>query len=101
MSTKSLYDWLEVAPWARPEVIHAAYRAMAKIYRPDLPGGDDSAGKSLIEAYSTLSDPEKRRGYDSAREELEGKIIGEYRVLDLISDEGGFGSGSGFWRIVY
>jgi serine/threonine protein kinase len=91
MAGKSLYDVLEVIPWARPEVIQASYRALAKIIRPDISGGDEDEKRNLIKAYDTLSDSDKRSAYDIGRKDLEGKRIGAYRVLELISDQGGFG----------
>ena len=87
---KNFYDLLEVSPRARPEVIHAAYRALMGIYHSDKRGGDEAVAKELIEANRILSDPDERARYDSTRENDEGKVIGEYRVLELIA-EGGFG----------
>jgi len=90
MAEKTLYDWLELLPWAREEVIRASYRALVGIYHPDKPTGDLAITKKLNEAHETLSDPEKRRHYDERREDLQGRTIGEYRILDLIA-EGSYG----------
>jgi DnaJ-class molecular chaperone len=40
------YDVLQVAPWCDAEVIHAAYRALARRWHPDLNRGPESAGES-------------------------------------------------------
>jgi hypothetical protein len=59
------YQLLQVAPGARPEIIAAAYRALLRALgkHPDL-GGSEHEAKLIIEAYSTLNDPERRRAYD-------------------------------------
>ena len=47
--------------------IKKAYRALAKKYHPDANPGDKEAEKKFkeaSEAYSVLSDPEKRKQYD-------------------------------------
>jgi DnaJ domain len=52
---------------AEPEVIDAAYRALARRYHPDRNPGDRSADertRQIIEAYSVLSDAGKRRTYN-------------------------------------
>jgi hypothetical protein len=59
------YRVLQVDPDAHPEIVAAAYRALLRALgkHPDL-GGDDREAKLIIEAYGTLSDPERRRAYD-------------------------------------
>jgi hypothetical protein len=59
------YRVLQVDRDAHPEIIAAAYRALLRALgkHPDL-GGSDSEAKQIIEAYGTLSDPERRRAYD-------------------------------------
>jgi DnaJ-class molecular chaperone len=60
------YQLLEVSETASPEVIRAAYRALAKKYHPDVYKGDDRQQMmtTVNTAYSVLSDPEKRAAYD-------------------------------------
>lgn len=63
----SHYENLKVARDAPPEVIRAAYRALAQKYHPDRHDGDQSAERTMKlinEAYSVLSDPEARQAHD-------------------------------------
>lgn len=59
------YKILQVDREAHPEVIRVVYRTLLKVLgmHPDL-GGSESGAKNIIEAYRTLSDPERRRAYD-------------------------------------
>ena len=64
---KSYYDILGVASDASPSDIKKAYRSLAQKYHPDKNQGDEKASnkfKEIGEAYSTLSDKEKRSAYD-------------------------------------
>jgi molecular chaperone DnaJ len=60
------YEILEVLPNATKEEIKRAYRRLARLYHPD--GSNiTTSDKSFVDiqqAYETLADPEKRRGYD-------------------------------------
>lgn len=89
MKVGDYYGLLEISPRARKEVISAAYRALMNIYHPDK-AGSNRVAKSLNEAYRVLNNAKSRKKYDRERENLEGTIIGEYRVLEMIA-EGGFG----------
>ena len=62
----TLYDVLQVSPWCEPEVIHAAYRALARTRHPDLNRDADAEDqmRRLNAAYQTLSDPSRRARYD-------------------------------------
>lgn len=62
---KDYYRILQVHGTAHPEVVRAAFRTLLRVLggHPDL-GGRDSDARALIEAYHTLSDPERRRAYD-------------------------------------
>lgn len=90
MPVADYYDLLEVSPRARPEVIHAAYRALMREYHPDVLAGSGGAAKQLNVAYGILSDPNERIRYDHDREHLEGKVVSGYRILEQIA-QGGFG----------
>jgi curved DNA-binding protein CbpA len=66
-----LYDDLGIEPEASPEVVHKAYRALAKLYHPDRNPGDDDAKAmyALVDrAYRVLSDDERRAKYDRTGE---------------------------------
>ena len=65
---KDYYKILGVDRKADDKTIKSAYRRLARKHHPDVTkGGKDSAErfKEINEAYEVLSDPEKRRRYDS------------------------------------
>jgi len=60
------YETLQVHPSAVPEVIEAAYRALARLNHPDLTKDPDGV-KAMVDlnaAYETLRDPDQRAAYD-------------------------------------
>jgi molecular chaperone DnaJ len=64
----TLYDTLGVKKGATPAEIKKAYRKLAAQFHPDKNPGDDAAEEKFKEvqnAYDTLSDPEKRKQYDT------------------------------------
>jgi len=66
-SKRDYYEVLGVSKDADDAALKKAYRALAKKYHPDANPGDQAAAdkfKEASEAYSVLSDPEKRRQYD-------------------------------------
>jgi len=65
-SSDDLYQVLQVAPDAEPEVIRAAYRALAQKHHPDAGGSHDRMAQ-LNHAWAVLSDPQSRRNYDRGR----------------------------------
>jgi len=66
MNKKDYYEVLGVKKDASDEEIKRAFRKLAKQYHPDVnkePGADEKF-KEIGEAYSVLSDPNKRSQYD-------------------------------------
>src|SRR3954466_8292374 len=64
----TLYDTLGVKKGASADEIKKAYRKLAAQYHPDKNPGDATAEEKFKEvqnAYDTLSDPEKRKQYDT------------------------------------
>jgi len=88
---RDLYQVLEVNPRARDLVIKAAYHALMKEHHTDVNNATlGEAARSINEAYETLSDITKRKKYDYDRSSSTGKMIGPYKVQEIIA-EGGFG----------
>lgn len=64
---RDFYEVLELSKGASEDEIKKAYRRLAKKYHPDMNPGDQNAEvkfKEVNEAYSILSDPEKKSRYD-------------------------------------
>ncbi len=61
---KDYYESLGVDKKASKEEIKKAFRTLAHKYHPDKKGGDDKKFKEINEAYSVLSDENKRSQYD-------------------------------------
>ena len=91
---RDYYEVLGVDKSADDATLKKAYRQLAKKYHPDVNPGDKEAEakfKEATEAYSVLSDPDKRRQYDqfghAAFENGGGGGAGGF---------GGFGGAGGF-----
>ncbi len=76
---KDFYQILGVGKSSTPEEIKRAYRKLARRHHPDANPGNESKAekfKGISEAYSVLSDAERRREYDEVRRLVES---GGYR----------------------
>lgn len=84
---KDYYESLDLKRDATAEEIKKSYRKLALKYHPDRNKGDKQAEekfKEISEAYSVLSDPQKKAGYDA------------YGTDDGMGPGGGNGGFSGF-----
>jgi DnaJ-class molecular chaperone len=64
---KDYYQILGVPRGADDKAIKSAYRKLARKYHPDVAKGKDAGDRfrEVTEAYEVLSDPQKRRRYDT------------------------------------
>lgn len=106
VQARDYYDLLSVPKHANDQTIKRAYRKLALKYHPDKVTGTEAekaeAAKNFAEinhAYETLSDPEKRRIYDSYGEEGLRQHAGQQQrgggggnIFDFFFG-GGFGGG--------
>ncbi len=72
MKQKDYYQVLDIEKEASPQKIKEAYRGLAFQYHPDRNRETPSAierMKEINEAYAVLSDPKKRRDYDTFHEQ--------------------------------
>ena len=70
----ALYKSLDVSRAATPLEIRAAYRQQAKVHHPDK-GGDAKTLSKIQHAYEVLSDPHRRKVYDTWARELEFRYV--------------------------
>ncbi len=91
---RDYYEVLGVERGADDATLKKAYRKLAKKYHPDMNPGDKEAEakfKEATEAYSVLSDPDKRRQYDQfghAAFEGGGAGAGGFGGFDFSGDMG-------------
>jgi len=81
----SLYDTLGVAKNASADELKKAYRKLAREHHPDQ-GGDEARFKEIQGAYDVLSDPEKRKQYDTFGSNGRGRggpAGGQFQDVDL------------------
>src|SRR5947208_11753099 len=68
-----LYSLLGVERGASLAEIKRAYKRLARKYHPDINPGDRTSAahfRQIAEAYETLSDPDRRRRYDTTGESM-------------------------------
>jgi molecular chaperone DnaJ len=105
MAKKDYYELLGVSKTATPDELKKAYRKLAIKYHPDKNPGDKEAEdkfKEIAEAYSVLSDADKKARYDRFGHEGLGGAAGGggqggFNMEDIFSQFGDiFGDGSPF-----
>ena len=82
MSPDDYYQILEVDQTASTKQIKDAYRKLAFKYHPDRNSQNPAAAekmKALNEAYAVLSDPVKRREYDTLRQHYGSSAYSQFR----------------------
>lgn len=91
--SKNYYEILGVDKNASADEIKKAYRKKAIEHHPDK-GGDEDKFKEAAEAYETLSDPEKKREYDTFGKAGNGRS--NFNMDDIFSQFGDIFSGFNF-----
>ena len=105
---KDYYKTLGISKDASPEEIKKAFRKLAIKYHPDKNKGDKQAEerfKDINEAYAVLSDPEKKKQYDTFgssefhKHYSQEDIFRDFDFSTIFRDMGM--GGEGFTRIVF
>lgn len=81
----SFYDDLGVQRNASPEDIRRSYKILASKHHPDRKHGDTVKFQIVQKAYDTLSDPAKRKRYDTHGEEPAGPSPREKAMQQVAS----------------
>jgi len=81
------YEVLQISPNAEIETIYRVFRILAARYHPDNPeSGNTERFLLLSEAYATLSDPDKRRAYDSIRQSRQPEPMAVFGLKEFVDD---------------
>lgn len=83
-SAVNFYDLLQIHPRAEQETILRVYRLFAARYHPDnQETGDAARFRKITEAYSVLSDPDKRAAYDAILNENAPAALPIFQTKDF------------------
>ena len=108
MEFKDYYKTLGVERTADDKAIKTAYRRLARKHHPDVNKGNAERFKEISEAYTVLSDPEKRKRYDTLGPDWEryaqagaGAATGGRGGGVRFTQEGDLGGFSDFFRTIF
>lgn len=86
-----LYEALQVSPRADQDTIERVFRHMAKRFHPDnAETGNTERFNEVMEAYKTLSDPERRAAYDARYTEVrrqQWKLFDQASATDSVESD--------------
>jgi len=84
------YEVLQLSPRADMDTIHRVYRIMAARFHPDNPeSGDADRFLLLSDAYTVLSDPEKRAQYDAGRADNQPRPLPLFQAKAFVDEKVG------------
>ncbi len=88
------YILLGIEPGATLNDVKRAYKRLARRYHPDINPGDRMAAsqfRQIAEAYETLSDPDRRRRYDTGESSTSPDLAGTvgFQGFDFSTSVGG------------
>ena len=93
MTKRDYYDILGVGRSASDDDLKGAFRRLARQHHPDVSDAPDAEErfKEITEAYTVLSDPEKKLQYDSYGDSAFHQRFSQediFNGVDLVPDEG-------------
>jgi curved DNA-binding protein CbpA len=102
MDPRNHYLVLQVQETAEPDVVRAAFRALARRYHPDEPTGSVERMTALNEAWSVLGNAEHRAAYDAALRARVARLRGidarsPVRAGSATAPRPGAGAGAPTW----